>query len=125
MFPQQNSNSVVDSGPFQWLNDLPYREFLVKGKPQKFYTIGALAAALGKKQVTIRSWEQKGWLPPPKFRTPAPKGDQVPGKKAKGLRLYTREQLLFLAETYDRYIESAHKPDWEAFRKAIQNQYPR
>lgn len=120
-----SQNNIVDSDPYQWLNELPFREFLVKGKPEKFYTIGALARALGKSQVTIRSWEQKGWLPAPSFRTPPPKGDQIPGKATKGLRLYTRDQLLFLVQAYDRYVESPHKPDWEAFRQAIKRLYPR
>lgn len=116
---------VVDSGPHQWLNDLPFHEYKVNGVLTKFYAIGAIAKALGKSTVTIRSWEAKGWLPAPSFRSPSPKGEQLPGRPSVGLRLYTRDQLLFLVEAYERYISRSEKPDWDAFRNAIEHQYPR
>lgn len=118
-------NQVVDRGEDSWLNSLPSQEFLVNGIVRKFYTIGSLAKALGKTPVTIRSWEQKGWLPAANFRTKAPNGEQIPGKAVKGKRLYSQEQVVFLAEAYDKYVLSPRKPNWDGFRNHIKTQYPR
>ena len=116
---------VIDKEEDSWLHSLPFKEFLVNGEPRKFYSIGSLATALGTQPVTLRSWEQKGWLPTASFRTPAPKGPQVPGKAVKGRRLYSQEQVVFLAQAYDKYILSPRKPNWDGFRSYIKNQYPR
>jgi len=60
-----------------------------RGANVEFFTIGALAEALGKKPVTIRSWITKGWLPPARFRTPS-----IPGTRGNaGRRLWTRGQI--------------------------------
>lgn len=123
--PPRNTGQIVDSGAHLWLNTLPAHEFLVNGKVQQFYTVGTLAKALGKKPVTIRSWEAKGWLPGPSFRTPPPAGEQIPGKAVRGRRLYTKEQLLFLVEEYTKYVEEPVKPNWPAFRNSIKRQYPK
>ncbi len=118
-------NQVLDTGEESWLNRLPFHEFDVGGVTQKFYTIGALASALGKQPVTIRSWERKGWLPKAKFRTPPPRGEQLPNKTTKGRRLYSQEQVVFLAEAYGKYVLDPRKPNWEGFRNHIKTQYPR
>lgn len=118
-------NKVVDTEKDTWLTLLPYREFDAGGVVRKFYTIGALAKALGKKTVTIRSWEQKGWLPPASFRTRTPETGQLPNKVPKGNRLYSQEQVVFLAEAYDTYVLSPRKPNWPGFKHHIKTQYPR
>lgn len=117
-------NQLIDRSGESWLNELPSQEFLVNGVARKFYTIGSLAKALGKQPVTIRSWESKGWLPPANFRTQAPRSEQLPGKTAKGRRLYSQEQLVFLTEAYDKYVLSPRKPNWAGFKKHIKTQYP-
>jgi hypothetical protein len=61
---------------------------LVRGKLHEFFLIGAFAAALGRRPVTIRTWEQNGTLPVARFFTPGIDGD-TRGKR----RLYTREQI--------------------------------
>lgn len=61
--------------------------YRVDGVDREFYTIGALAEALGKKPVTIRMWIQTSIIPDTRFRTPKV-GDQ------KGRRLWTRRQIL-------------------------------
>lgn len=116
---------IVDSTEEPWLANLPYKEFVVNGTPRRFYAIGALAQALGKSTVTIRSWEQKGWLPPATFRTPPPSSPQIPGKTVKGLRLYTKEQVIFLAEAYEKFVLNPRKPNWAGFRASIKSSYPR
>lgn len=98
-------------------------EFLVEGVIQSFYTVGSLGAILSKSPVTIRSWEQKGWLPKARYRSPPPAREQIPGRVPLGKRLYTKEQVLCLVEAYHRYINT-RTPDWVSFRKHIKDNYP-
>ena len=107
--------------------DLPYKKMLVgkEREPKKMYTIGALSEALGNKPVTVRSWESKRWLPEATYRTPKPKGEQVPGKAIRGKRLYSEEQVLFLVKAYDTYILTPARADWPGFRASIKRSYPR
>lgn len=123
--PPRNAPQALDSEQEAWLNSLPSQSFSVNGEIRKFYTIGALAQALGKQPVTLRSWESKGWLPPASFRTPTPRGTQVPGKAQKGRRLYSKEQLLFLTEAHKKYLLAPRYPNWEGFKSYIKQQYPR
>ena len=106
--------------------DLPYKRMLVgkEREPKKMYTIGALSYALGKKPVTVRSWELKGWLPEATYRTSKPRGEQVPGRAIRGKRLYSEEQVLFLVKAYDTYILTPARADWPGFRAFIQSSYP-
>jgi hypothetical protein len=97
----------------------------MNGQPQRFYTIGSVAKALGKTPVTIRSWEAKGWLPSASYRTPAPRKEQIPGKASKGKRLYSKDQLVFLVEAYERFIVIPKNPNWESFKIHIRNHYPK
>lgn len=60
--------------------------YVVGGVQTEFFTIGALAAALGKSANTVREWERFGWIPLARYRTKA-----VSATKAK--RLYTRAQV--------------------------------
>ncbi len=123
--PPRNVHQVASANSsVLWLTQLPYKEYLVGGVKRKFYTVGALATALGKKPVTIRSWESKGWLPKAKWRTPKPVSAQIPGKEPQGRRLYSEEQLTFLVSTYNEYIEDRTNPDWAGFRNKIKRQYP-
>lgn len=65
----------------------------VHGQEIEFFTVGQLAMALGVKAGTIRSWEQKGWMPMPAFRTRPPEWAGLPNKTLKGRRLWTRKQV--------------------------------
>jgi hypothetical protein len=111
---------VVEAVDPSW-DDNP-KVMKLKGVDTEFFTVGALAQALGRRPVTVRSWEDKGWLPKSRFRTPAPKRATLEGKKSMGRRLYTRAQI-------EVVIEAAHKSglldpdrktaDWELFTKTI------
>lgn len=107
-----------------WLDTLPFQEYLVGGVPKRFYTIGALAQALNRKPVTIRSWESKGWIPPASFRTPPPKSSQLPERPSKGRRLYSESQIVFLVEASMVFDISGLNPNWEGFRDHINQHYP-
>jgi len=47
-----------------------YKKTLPNGKDMEFYTIGALAQALGRPVITIRQWIKTGYLPPSPYRLP-------------------------------------------------------
>lgn len=79
-----------EAGLVEWRN--LSQALLYRGRTRAFYTIGALAKALGRSEVTIRSWEAKGIMPKTPYRTPAP-SNPLPGTKPAGRRLWTVEQI--------------------------------
>lgn len=122
----KNRGKVLDTPSHEWLNDLQSYEYSVGGAVKRFYTIGSLAQALNRSAVTIRSWEDKGWLPAASFRTPPPRKEQIPGKALKGRRLYSEAQVVFLVEAAITFrIDDPYSPDWAGFRKHIANHYPK
>jgi hypothetical protein len=72
---------------------------VVKGVETELFTVGALAAALEKKIVTIRMWEKKGYIPGAPYRL---RSKIVQGKKVNGNRVYTRELIEILIEEFSR-----------------------
>lgn len=62
----------------------------VNGKAVEFFTIGALAKALGKSEASIRLWQSKGYLPNTPYRLPA---REVNGRTIAGRRLFTRSMI--------------------------------
>lgn len=95
---------------------------MLKGVETEFFTVGALADALGLKPVTIRSWEAKGRLPLSRYRTPAPKNHPVEGKTPKGRRLYTRHQIEVVVDAATRAgvtDPDVRRPNWPQFTKIV------
>lgn len=86
---------AVGAPPERQLLDWDARPIVkrLNNKDVEFFTIGQLAMALGVKAVTLRSWEQKGWVPHPPFRTRPPQWGGLPNKKQQGRRLWTRAQV--------------------------------
>jgi hypothetical protein len=68
--------------------DAKPRKYVVAGTETEFFTVGQLAAALGRQPVTIRKWEREGTIPKSTFQAPGRDGD-VRGRR----RLYTRAQV--------------------------------
>lgn len=103
--------------------DAKPRNYRVRGEPREFFTIGHLARALGCKPVTIRKWETERKLPVTRYRSPKPKGTQVPGKAVQGLRLYTRHQVEVVrraASTVGVPAKDPNKPvDWALFTRMV------
>jgi len=88
----------------------------------EFFRIGHLAAALGRTPVTIRSWEDKGWLPLSQYRTPPPQREMLPDKESKGKRLYTRRQveiIIAAAHEYNVLANNARNADWKGFTRSV------
>ncbi len=69
----------------------PYVKSLPDGTDMEFFTIGALAIALGRPIISIRHWIKSGYLPVSPYRLPA-KVD-VNGKERLGRRLYSRPMI--------------------------------
>ena len=94
---------------------------VLNGKEVEFFKLGDLAAALGRRPVTIRSWEASGDLPLSRYRTPPPRGQQVPGKAVIGKRLYTRHQIEVVLDAARRsgVFDRPREADWQMFKRLI------
>lgn len=80
---QESGDEEVDTP--NWVENPYYkRELYLDGEAVVFYTLAALAEALGRKPVTIRLWERQGTFPTAPFRTK---------ERGQGKRIYTREQI--------------------------------
>lgn len=100
------------------------KTYIINGEKQTFYTIGEVCKALGKRPVTLRMWESKGWIPKPSFRTPTPKSEQIPGKPVKGRRLYSQTQLDTLLDGMELYgVSNYVTGDWVGFKQYIQQNW--
>jgi hypothetical protein len=62
------------------------RKYVTNGVEREFFTIGHLAAALGRRPVTIRLWEREGIIPKATYQI---NSDSKNGRR----RLYTRQQV--------------------------------
>jgi hypothetical protein len=96
--------------PEAW--DAKPKSLKVNGQMVEFFTVGQLATALGLKPGTVRSWEQKGWLPFPPFRTRAPEWGGLPNKKQMGRRLWTRRQVAGIVRIAHEEGMLLHRPHW-------------
>lgn len=89
--PANRKQAEVADVPVNW--DERPTFYLFNGVQREFFTISHLASALDRSPVTIRSWENKGLLPRTPYRSPRPQRGSLPGKTAKGRRLWTRRQI--------------------------------
>lgn len=62
----------------------------INGEEMPLYTIGVLADAIGRNSQTLRKWEVAGTIPKTMF-------------KAKGIRLYSQEQIDIVVKHAERY----------------------
>jgi len=72
---------------------------VLQGVETEIFTIGALAHALEKKIVTIRLWENKGYIPIAPYRL---RSKTLQGKKVNGNRVYTRDLIEIAIEEFNR-----------------------
>lgn len=79
--------------------------YYIKGERVEVFTIGQLAKVLGKKTGTVRSWETRGIIPKPIYRTAPPNRGQLPGVEAKGRRIYTRKQVDLIVLAVNTILE--------------------
>jgi hypothetical protein len=74
----------------------PINKTLPNGRDLEMFTIGALAAAVGRPVVSIRVWIKEGYLPQSPYRLPTKKDRN--GKDHAGRRLYSRAMVESLVE---------------------------
>jgi hypothetical protein len=67
------------------------------GKEVEVFTIGAMAKALEKSIISIRSWEKKGYIPRAPYRL---RSKTLNGQKVSGNRVYTRELIEITIEEF-------------------------
>lgn len=88
-----------------------YKKTLPNGKDIEFYTIGALAQALGRPVITVRTWIKEGYLPPSPYRLPTKKNRN--GDDHKGRRLYSRAQIEAVVDLFGKSgVLHVKRIDW-------------
>ena len=85
------------------------------GKDMEMFTIGALASALGRPIITIRSWIKEGYIPTAPYRLPAKKDRH--GKDHQGKRLYSRAMIETAVELFSKAgVLEIKRIDWSDYR---------
>jgi len=79
----------------------PYVKTLPNGQDVEMFTLGALAQALGRPIVTVRTWGMLGYLPTPPYRL----ADVVDknGDTRKGRKLYSRAMVEAAVELFTQH----------------------
>lgn len=86
----------------------------VNGKAVEFFTIGALAKALGKSEGSIRLWQSKGYLPNTPYRLPA---KEVNGRTIAGRRLFTRSMIESAITSFaKRDLIDTRRVEWKNYK---------
>lgn len=103
--------------PLTW-NERPTIKTLPNGKDVEMYTIGALATALGRPIITIRTWIKLGYLPESPYRLPT-KLDKR-GKEVQGRRLYTRPMIEAAVSLFESAgVSQINRIDWSLHRNLV------
>jgi hypothetical protein len=71
----------------------------LNGKETEVFTIGAMAQALEKSIISIRSWEKRGYLPRAPYRL---RSKTLNGEKVAGNRVYTRRLIEITIEEFSK-----------------------
>jgi hypothetical protein len=78
----------------------PFKKPLPNGKEIELFTIGALAMAVDRPVITIRSWMKEGYIPQAPYRLPGKKDKN--GKQTSGRRLWSRAMIEDLVKTLEK-----------------------
>ena len=82
------------------------------GRHTEFFNTGALAKALGKKPVSIRLWERRGYLPAAPYRLPGFSDSR--GNEIAGRRLYSRALIDVVVEEFaKRDLLGKRRVEWK------------
>jgi hypothetical protein len=96
----------------------PYIKPLPNGKKIEMFTVGALAIALNRPFITIRTWNKKGYLPTPAYRLPT-KPDKN-GKEHKGRRLYSRAMIEATVQLFSKFgVLESPRIDWSTNQQLV------
>jgi hypothetical protein len=93
----------------------PYKKTLPNGRDLEMFTIGALASAVGRPVITIRSWIKAGYLPASPYRLPSTK--DINGDDHAGRRLYSRAMVEALVDIFNRAgLMETKRIEWSMHR---------
>ena len=93
----------------------PTKRTLPNGKDLELFAIGALARALRRPIITIRSWMKEGHFPPAPYRLPAKKDKH--GETHLGKRLYSRAMIEETINLFSKYgVLEATRIEWSTHR---------
>ena len=87
-FPGSRQPIIPPAGPPDLLRGVTGKTFSIGGRQTELFTITQLAQVLNRKPVTIRKWEQQGYIPKATFVKPGANQDPR-GRR----RLYSRAQV--------------------------------
>jgi hypothetical protein len=105
----------VDHVEIQQWDAKPQVKTLPNGKDVELFTVGALAQALGRPFVSIRVWNEKGYLPKAPYRLPTKKN--VHGEDHKGRRLYSRAMIEAAVQLFNKAgLLQVKRIDWAVHR---------
>lgn len=105
---ETNPDSAWDAKPIK--KDLP------NGTEIELFSIGALAASLGRPLITIRTWIKKGYLPASPYRLPAKKDKN--GEDHQGNRLYSRAMVETVVSLFDTAgLLHTKRVEWSVHRQ--------
>jgi len=91
----------------------------VNGKEVEFFTLGALADALGRPIVTLRLWMSNGQLPTSMYRLPDVTDKN--GDVRRGRRLYTRSMIKTAVDIFENHgLLSLDRIDWSEHKEVSQ-----
>jgi len=120
--PVNRTDSPPERDTSEW-DEKPIR-YVVKGVETEFFTISHLAGALNRSVVTIRSWENKGFMPRTPYSSPRPRGGSLPGTTPKGKRLWTRDQILGILQiATEEHVILNGKPPTKRFYERVVTLY--
>ena len=106
--PETDSSYTWDAKSF--VKTLP------NGRDLEMFTIGALAAAVGRPVITIRAWLKEGYLPASPYRLPTKKN--INGEDHAGRRLYSRAMVETLVEIFSRNgLMDTKRIEWSMHRQ--------
>jgi hypothetical protein len=106
---------TVDHVQIQQWDAKPQVKTLPNGRDVELFTVGALAQALGRPFVSIRVWNEKGYLPKAPYRLPTKKN--IHGEDHKGRRLYSRAMIETAVQLFIKAgLLEVKRIDWAVHR---------
>lgn len=94
----------------------PSMKPLPNGQSVEMFTLGALAEALGRSAITVRTWTLEGVFPKSPYRLPPVSGKD--GKVREGRRLYTRPMIEAAVEVFDKHgLLHLDRVEWSNHKK--------
>ena len=97
----------------------PYLKPLPNGQEVEMFTLGALADALGRPIITVRTWIKEGYIPASPYRLPEMSDKN--GTMRKGRRLYTRPMIEAAVEIFDKAgLLDLNRVEWSHHQKVSQ-----